>query len=74
MRFRERAWRLPVMSYRTIQDIEQQLSEGTVQTMNRIFGMLGLKLAVALGVCRAWGAEGENRPQRSEFFPGFAAP
>lgn len=49
MRFRERAWRLPVMSYRTIQDIEQQRSEGTVQTMNRIFGMLGLKLAVALG-------------------------
>jgi|GEM_PF-141277 len=33
-------------SYRTMQDIEQERSEGTVQTMNRIFGMLGLKLGV----------------------------
>ena len=30
-----------------MQDIEQARSEGSVQTMNRIFGMLGLKLAVA---------------------------
>lgn len=30
----------------TIQDIEQGRSDGTVQTMNRIFGMLGLKLGV----------------------------
>ena len=34
------------VSTKTIQDIEQGRSEGTVQTMNRIFGMLGLKLAV----------------------------
>ena len=34
------------VSYRTMQDIEQERSEGTVQTMNRIFGMLGLKLGV----------------------------
>ncbi|HUD31666.1 MAG TPA: transcriptional regulator [Variovorax sp.] len=31
---------------KTIQDIEQGRSDGTVQTMNRIFGMVGLKLAV----------------------------
>jgi hypothetical protein len=30
-----------------MQDIEQERSDGSVQTMNRIFGMLGLKLAVA---------------------------
>lgn len=34
------------VSTKTIQDIEQGRSEGTVQTMNRIFGMVGLKLAV----------------------------
>lgn len=34
------------VSTKTIQDIEQGRSAGTVQTMNRIFGMLGLKLAV----------------------------
>jgi hypothetical protein len=33
-------------AYRTMQDIEQERSEGTVQTMNSIFGMLGLKLGV----------------------------
>lgn len=35
------------IAFRTMQDIEQERSEGSVQTMNRIFGMLGLKLAVA---------------------------
>jgi len=39
--------KLAGISYRTMQDIEQERSEGTVQTMNRIFGMLGLKLGVA---------------------------
>lgn len=34
------------VGYRTLQDIEQGRSEGSVQTMNRIFGMLGLKLGV----------------------------
>jgi len=34
------------VSYRTMQDIEQERSEGTVQTMNHIFGMLGLRLGV----------------------------
>lgn len=38
--------RLSGVSYRTLQDIEQERSEGTVQTMNRVFGMLGLKLGV----------------------------
>ena len=34
------------MHYRTVQDIEQGRSEGSVQTMNRLFGVLGLKLGV----------------------------
>ena len=32
---------------RTVQDIEQGRSEGSVQTMNKLLGVLGLKLAVA---------------------------
>nr|WP_256221750.1 helix-turn-helix domain-containing protein [Variovorax sp. OK605] len=39
------------VSSKTIQDIEQGRSAGTVQTMNRIFGMLGLKLAVVRVSC-----------------------
>ncbi len=39
--------RLSGVAYRTIQDIEQERSDGSVQTMNRILGMLGLKLGVA---------------------------
>jgi DNA-binding XRE family transcriptional regulator len=39
--------KLSGVAYRTMQDIEQEHSEGSVQTMNRIFGMLGLKLSVA---------------------------
>jgi DNA-binding XRE family transcriptional regulator len=42
--------KLSSVSYRTMQDIEQERSEGTVQTMNRIFGMLGLKLTVAQAI------------------------
>jgi DNA-binding XRE family transcriptional regulator len=38
--------RLAGVSTKTIQDIEQGRSEGTVQTMNRILGVLGLKLGV----------------------------
>lgn len=34
------------VAYRTLQDIEQGRSEGSVQTMNRILGILGLKLGV----------------------------
>lgn len=39
--------KLSGVAYRTVQDIEQERSEGSVNTMNRIFGMLGLKLGVA---------------------------
>jgi DNA-binding XRE family transcriptional regulator len=39
--------KLSGVAFRTIQDIEQERSEGSVQTMNRILGMLGLKLGVA---------------------------
>ena len=42
------------VAYRTVQDIEQERSEGTVQTMNRLLGMLGLKL----GVVRRAGDDG----------------
>lgn len=35
------------VAYRTLQDIEQERSEGSFQTMNRIFGVVGLKLGVA---------------------------
>jgi DNA-binding XRE family transcriptional regulator len=38
--------KLSGVSTKTIQDIEQGRGDGTVQTMNRIFGMLGLKLGV----------------------------
>ena len=38
--------KLAGVSTKTIQDIEQGRSDGTVQTMNRIFGMLELKLGV----------------------------
>ncbi|KWE87296.1 helix-turn-helix domain-containing protein [Burkholderia territorii] len=38
--------KLAGVSTKTIQDIEQGRSDGTVQTLNRIFGMLGLKLGV----------------------------
>jgi len=40
------------VAQKTMQDIEQERSEGTVQTMNRIFGMLGLKLGVVRAVRR----------------------
>ncbi|PCE29854.1 helix-turn-helix domain-containing protein [Burkholderia ubonensis] len=38
--------KLAGVSTKTMQDIEQGRSDGTVQTMNRVFGMLGLKLGV----------------------------
>lgn len=38
--------RMAGLSARTLQDIEQGRSDGTVQTMNRILGVLDLKLGV----------------------------
>jgi DNA-binding XRE family transcriptional regulator len=38
--------KLAGISYRTLQDIEQGRSTGTVQTMNRVLGVLGLRLGV----------------------------
>lgn len=38
--------KLAGVSTKTVQDIEQGRSEGTVQTLNRILGVLGLKLGV----------------------------
>lgn len=40
--------KLAGVSYRTLQDIELGNSPGTVQTLNRILGVLGLRLSVAL--------------------------
>jgi DNA-binding XRE family transcriptional regulator len=54
--------KLSGVAYRTMQDIEQERSEGSVQTMNRIFGMLGLKLGVAR-VVREVGADASDRGQ-----------
>jgi len=45
--------RLAGVSTKTVQDLEQGRSEGTVQTLNRILGVLGLRL----GVVRALPAE-----------------
>ena len=39
--------KLSGVAYRTMQDIEQERGTGSVQTMNRILGMLGLKLGIA---------------------------
>jgi len=38
--------KLAGISFRTLQDIEREKSQGTVQTLNRVFGVLGLKLGV----------------------------
>lgn len=40
--------KLAGVSYRTLQDIEQGRSTGTVQTMNKLFSVLGLRLGVML--------------------------
>lgn len=45
--------KLAGVGFRTLQDIEGERSEGTVQTMNRILGVVGLKV----GVVRAAGKE-----------------
>lgn len=50
------------VAYRTMQDIEQERSAGSVQTMNAIFGMLGLKLSVARKVHSPTGESGGNVP------------
>jgi DNA-binding transcriptional regulator YiaG len=34
------------VGFRTLQDVEQEVSPGTVQTMNKVLGVLGLKLGV----------------------------
>lgn len=39
--------KLSGVSFRTVQNIERGTSLGSVQTMNRILGVLGLRLAVA---------------------------
>ena len=40
--------KLSDVSFRTLQDIERGKSEGTVKTMNRILGVVGLKLGIVL--------------------------
>lgn len=38
--------KLSGVSFRTLQEIEGERSDGTVQTLNKILGVLGLKLGV----------------------------
>lgn len=52
--------KLSGVAYRTMQDIEQGHSLGSVQIMNRIFGMLGLKLSVARMLGSASSGSGEK--------------
>ena len=54
--------KLSGVAYRTMQDIEQERSDGSVQTMNRIFGMLGLKLGVARIAGESFQASGDVTP------------
>lgn len=42
--------KLAGVSYRTLQDIEQGRSSGTVQTMNKLLGILGLRLGVVSNI------------------------
>ena len=49
--------KLSGIAYRTMQDIEQERSDGSVQTMSRILGMLGLKLSVAAIARQASGVD-----------------
>jgi DNA-binding XRE family transcriptional regulator len=37
------------VSFRTLQEIEAERSDGTVQTLNKILGVLGLRLGVVSG-------------------------
>ena len=41
--------KLAGIAMRTLQDIEQGRSQGTVQTMNRVLGVVGLRLGVVRG-------------------------
>lgn len=61
------------VAHRTMQDIEQERSEGSVQTMNRIFGMLGLKLAVARAVRDSTADPAENPVRDGDEDSGAAA-
>lgn len=36
------------IGHRTLQDIEQERSDGSVQTMNRVLGVVGLRLGVVV--------------------------
>ena len=44
--------KLAGIAMRTLQDIEQGRSQGTVQTMNRVLGVVGLRLGVVRGGAR----------------------
>lgn len=49
------------IGFRTLQDIEQERSEGSVQTMGRIFAVLGLKLGVVRAVPNTPAAQTNTR-------------
>ena len=58
--------KLSGVGFRTMQDIEQERSEGSVQTLNRILATLGLKLSVAriAPSVNATGLEGAGATRR----------
>lgn len=44
---------LAKVGHRTLQDIEQGVSPGTVQTLNKVLGVLGLKLGIVRARARS---------------------
>ena len=52
--------KLSGVSYRTLQDIEQERSEGRVQTMNRIFCVPGLRLGIGRIIALPWDRDCQN--------------
>ncbi len=57
--------KLSGVAFRTLQDIEQERSDGSVQTMSRIFAVLGLKLGVVRAASNQGGASGEMAPGKA---------
>jgi len=50
---------LAEVGFRTLQDLEQGRTDGTVRTVSRLLGVLGLRLGVRVG--RGWMGSAEQR-------------
>jgi transcriptional regulator with XRE-family HTH domain len=55
--------KLAGVSFRTLQDIEREQSEGTVHTMNRIFGVLGMRVGVVRPPNAAFGERANTQDE-----------